>query len=387
MKGFGTLLLLLIAAALVAVARGGHEVPVYPSFYPHEIEIRALAREQAADTLLKADIHAYVGPPPGFAGPLPESIRTVGSLGAFVVVRINPQSPLAKDEPSGCAVAKRVVRDLAAKPEQFIFHPYPVTPFHGDYLHHADLAEAAKARYSDAAGEASGFGSDIRIKANGRLAQSRPEWSAGDADWDAEVSEIDAAELVASATFTVNGWIAPPWVRSGWFHAERLLGDAMVHRSGEQRTQSDLQRLTAGNFDGVVERINLERDLVTSLTAGCRSIVAGYTVKREYFNAEFSTGIENVGHDAIEGLQSPMFIRTVKLKDFPWNGWLVLGVDAQPNAAWNPIGGMNDRFGRLMWFALGDPALMPSPYGPGWMFNRIADIPPDSVRMPGEATP
>ena len=25
-------------------------------------------------------------------------------------------------------------------------HPYPVTPFHGDYLHHADLAEAAKAR-------------------------------------------------------------------------------------------------------------------------------------------------------------------------------------------------------------------------------------------------
>src|SRR4051812_39974517 len=122
MKRFGTFGALLSAAALVAVAQGGHEVPVYPSFYPHEIEIRALAREQAADALLKADIHAYVGPPPRFADPLPESIGTVASLGAFVVVRINPQSPLAKDDGSACAVAKRVVRDLAAKPGQFIFH-------------------------------------------------------------------------------------------------------------------------------------------------------------------------------------------------------------------------------------------------------------------------
>ena len=387
MKGFGTFAVLLIAAALVAVARGGHEIPIYPSFSPHEIEIRALAREQAADALLKAGIHAYVGPPPGFAEPLPEQIRTVDSLGAFVVVRINPQSPLAKDEPSVCAVAKRVVRDLVAKPVEFIFHPYPVTPFHGDYLHHADLAEAAKARYSDAGAEASGGGGAVKIRARGRLAQSRADWSAGDADWDAEVSEIDAGELVASATFVVNGWIAPPWVRTGWFHAQRLLGDAVADTSGKQRIASDLQRLMGGDFDNLAGRINLERDLVTSLIAGCRSIVAGYTVKREYFNAEFSAGIENVGYDAIEGLQSPMFIRTVKLKDFPWNGWLVLGVDAQPNAAWNPIGGMNDRFGRLMWFAVGDPALIPSPYEAGWMLNRIADIPPDAVSMPGGATP
>jgi hypothetical protein len=126
-------------------------VPVYPSFYPHEIEIRPLAREQAAAALLKADIHAYVGPPPRFAGPLPDSIRTVESLGSFVVVRMNPESPPAKDEASACAAVKHVVRTLAAKQGEFIFHPYPVTPFHGDYLHHADLAEAAKARYSDTA--------------------------------------------------------------------------------------------------------------------------------------------------------------------------------------------------------------------------------------------
>ena len=38
---------------------------------------------------------------------------------------------------------------------------------------------------------------------------------------------------------------------------------------------------------------------------------------------------------------------------------------------------MTDPFGRLMGFAVGDPALLPSPYEAGWMLNRIADLPPE----------
>jgi hypothetical protein len=109
-------------------------------------------------------------------------------------------------------------------------------------------------------------------------------------------------------------------------------------------------------------------------------IVAGYTVKREYVNVEFSAGIENIGYDAIAGLNSPIFIRTVKLKDFPWNGWLALGIEGEPAAAWNPIGGMNDPFGRLMGSAVSDPALLPSPYEAGWMLNRISDLPSNPGR-------
>jgi hypothetical protein len=377
MKGFYAFVILLLAGVFVTVARGGHEVPAYPSFYPHQIDLRTLAPEQAPAALRDAKIHAYVGAL-RFPAPLPDAIRTVESLGSFVVVRVNPLSPLAKDEASTCVVVTRVARELASKPGDVVAHRYPVTPFHGDYLYHADLAEAANARYSDAATGPSAAVSKLKIRASGRLAQSHPDWSAQGADWDAEVIEIDAAGLTASAMLAVNGWLAPPWVRTGWFHAERLLAGAINDTAAKQRIEADLQRLTTGDFHDVAERINLERDLVTSLTAGCRNIVAGYTVKREYFNVEFSAGIENVGYDAIEGLQSPMFIRTVKLKDFPWNGWLALGIDAQPKAAWNPIGGMNDRFGRLMWFAVGDPALVASPYEAGWMLNRIADIPPNS---------
>jgi hypothetical protein len=103
-------------------------------------------------------------------------------------------------------------------------------------------------------------------------------------------------------------------------------------------------------------------------------MVAGYTLRREYFNANFSAGIENIAYDALVGFNSPMFLRTAKLKDFPWNGWLQLGVGQPPAAAWNPIGGFTDDFGRLMWFAIGDTAAIPSPYDRGWVLNRISDV-------------
>ena len=185
---------------------------------------------------------------------------------------------------------------------------------------------------------------------------------------------MSAAGLVADATVTLNGWMGPRWVRSGWFHAYRLLAGSIADPARRQEIDAAVERLQAVDYAGPLERINLERDLVQRLTSGCRAVVAGYTVKREYLNVEFSAGVENIGFDALEGLASPMFLRTVKLKDFPWNGWLQLGLEARPASAWNPIGGFTDPFGRLMWFAIADPALVPSPYEATWMLNRISDV-------------
>jgi hypothetical protein len=138
--------------------------------------------------------------------------------------------------------------------------------------------------------------------------------------------------------------------------------------------EADLQRIQSGDFNDPVDRINLERAVVTALVSDCRQVVVGYTLKREYFNTEFSAGIENIAFDSVTGLNAAIFLRTVKLKDFPWNGWLRLGIDAQPTSAWNPITGFSDKFGRLMWSAVADPALLPSPYDQAWMANRISEI-------------
>jgi hypothetical protein len=369
------LLVAMALFAMIGLARGGHEVPVYPSYYPHEIRVETMPPERAAELLRDAKLHAYLGPEPRFPGALPQSVRAVESLGNFVFVRINP-GHVAQDERAACEIVEAIIRDMAARDmtdrDGFVFHPYPVTPFDGDYLDHVDRAETEKTRLS---GEPATLPRELRVKVEGMLAGLvRPEWRAPGTDWDAAVEEASVAELVTGARNSLNGWLGPAWVKTGWFHAERLLADATGDTEARQRTEAIAQRLESGDYRDPIERVNLERELVAALNLGCRKRIAGYTIKRQYFSAEFTNGIENIGFDSIEGFNSPVFIRTVKLKDFPWNGWLNLGIDAPPEAAWNPIAGFSDRFGRLLWSAIGDPALFSAPYDSGWMLNRIADV-------------
>src|SRR5262249_61984143 len=100
----------------------------------------------------------------------------------------------------------------------------------------------------------------------------------------------------------------------------------------------------------------------------------GYTEKRQYFSAEFTDGIENIGFDSIAGLNSPIFLRTVKLENFPWNGWLALGIDGASRAAWNPIGGVDGDFRRLLLDPPCDPAAFPAALDPRALANRASDV-------------
>lgn len=357
-----------------SMARSGHELPVYPSYYPHEIEIATIAPEQALDLLSAGKLHAYVGAVAGGTAAPAGRIAAVTSLGSLVVVRINPESSLAREEAARCSLMTAIVRDIAKKAgaDGFTVHPYPVTPWHGDYLAHVDRAE--EARQNILGGEAPPA-IDIKVRAEGTLARSLapPEWLSDDPGWNVTLETVDVADLVARATSAVNGWLGPRWVRSGWFHAYRALGGAVQDAGARQQVQVIAARLQDVDYQGAVERTNLERELVQALVSRCDAMVAGYTVKREFFNTDFSAGIENVSFDALEGFLSPMFPRTVKLKDYPWNGSLRLGIAASPDAAWNPIGGFSGPFGRVTWFAVGDPALMPSPYESNWILNRFSD--------------
>src|SRR5260370_8631656 len=102
MKSRVTFGLLLSALAVIGPARSGHELPVYPSYYPHEIEIKTIAPDAAGSLLLQSKIHAYLGNEPNFSGSVSD-LSTVESLGSLVTVRINPQSSYSREEPSPCA--------------------------------------------------------------------------------------------------------------------------------------------------------------------------------------------------------------------------------------------------------------------------------------------
>lgn len=370
MKKVAVLVLALPALAAASTARAGHEAPLYPSYYPQEIRIETVAPDAAGPLLETAKLHAYVGGEPVFGAAPSPTVRTVESLGAFIVIRVNPAA--AKNDATACAVAAAVVRELARDPKGFIPHPYPVTAYHGDFLHHADLAEATRARFLDGS---SGVSAGLRIRAKGALAERlvRERWPGDGADWSASLEVVDIDTLVAADRIQINGWLGPPWLKRGWFHAYRLLAPALGDPAARARAAALVAQLESGGPGGATADIDRERDLVRLLTGGCRAVVAGYTLKREYYSAQYSDGVENIAHDSHAGLNAAIFLRTVKLKDFPWNGWLRLGVPSSPTAAWNPWGGFDDAAGRLIWSAIGDPALFPEPMGAGWMLNRIGE--------------
>ncbi|HKD20084.1 MAG TPA: hypothetical protein VKG23_19700, partial [Thermoanaerobaculia bacterium] len=321
--------------------------------------------------LQKAQLHAYVGGDPLAGRSDPSDVRSVESFQGYVVITFNPSTPALAGRDSRCDAAKRIVAGLGPAPNLYRSHPYPITPYDPDYIDYVDLIESRRKEYQ--AGRAPASFGGLRIRAKGPFAEKLlgSRVSPGGEAWDAVLEEVDLDDLVGAHRIALDGWLGPPWLKAGWFHTYLLQGAALGDRASRQAVDALYQRLTTEAFADLAERANLERALVSRLISGCERVVVGYRLRRERYAAEFSQGIENIAYDSQAGFDSSIFVRTVKLKDFPWNGWLRLGIATKPAAAWNPIGGFSDPAGRLAWAALGDAAMFPSPYGGSWIDNRV----------------
>ncbi|PYO14813.1 MAG: hypothetical protein DMD75_03540, partial [Candidatus Rokuibacteriota bacterium] len=240
--------------------------------------------------------------------------------------------------------------------------------WHEDYAHHADLAESAKAR------PATGPVPRLRVRKDFTGLVAGPAWRPADGEWDATLEEVSLSELLRDEATRLNGWMGPPWLKEGWFHAHALYARSVTDAGAQSAIGEVFARRVKGGYTSAIERVNLERRLVSLLTRGCERAPIGYTLRREAVNDSYSEGVENVGYDTQAGLGSGVFFRTVKLKDFPWNGWLRVAAATRPAAAWNPIAGFTDEAGALVWSVLGDAAVLPEPYGVGWLPNRVRAV-------------
>ena len=335
--------LALAVAGSPAVA--GHGVGHYPSYYPDEIRLEAMDPATAALGLEGKTLHAYLGGTPEFAGGVPAHVKPLRSLGSFLVLAFDPAAKAFASAGRRCAAARGIHARLGERAPGAIYHPYPVTPYHADYLHHLDRIGAAKA-----AGEAESTmpaGGGVRLEA------------------------VAVADLIAGAGMPLDGRPGPPWVKEGWFQAHALLAPTVTDPENRSAVDAVYQRLMTGDHAGLAERANLQRQLIAALTAGCERPVVGYTLNHEYVNDDFSQGIENTAVDSQHGLNAAVFVRTAKLKDYPWNGTLRLGLVNPPQAAWNPVAGFTDAAGRLVWSTIGDPALVPFPFNASWIPNRL----------------
>ena len=368
-----TLTVALALLLLVPLAWAGHELTFYPSFYPQEVTVRWVDPRAAGPLIVRNSLHAYGGADPFPAG-APEKVRYVESLRGWVVLTFKRPTG---DAEVRCAAGTALVRALGAR-APFVAHPWPVTPYHDDYVHHYDLLQRARER---AAGTVS------RVRAAGPLARALAAAGvAVAADADAVVEEIALAPLLEGVETRLDGWHGPPWLKEGWFQAWLLQAPALPPAT-RRAAEESLRRRTEGDPLPAAERINLERRIVAQATAGCERVVLGYTLRREALNDDYSEGVENIAVDSQAGVGSPIFLRTVKLKDFPWNGWLHVGVEGSPRAAWNPVAGFTDPAGRAVWAAVGDPALLLDPDNARFLPNRArlqsmedgGDVPADAL--------
>jgi hypothetical protein len=350
----------------IAMVHGGHTVGHYPSYYPDEIRIDVMDPAAAAKSLGDATLHAYVGAVPAFQGGPPKDVKAVKSLGSLLVLNLDPKAKAHASSNGRCAAARAATAALSRqKIVDFVFHPYPVTPYHADYIHHLDRVEEA----IEATTLGGGDTPTPKIVAKGRLAEAVVGvHSAASAALTLE--EVPLSRLMADAGMQFDGWLGPPWIKEGWFHAYRLLAPGLDKKSTDA-VEDIYRRLIRGNYVDLAEQATLERRLIAALTRECRRLVVGYAVRKEYINDAFSEGIENIAHDSLTGLSAPIFPRTVKLKDYPWNGSLHLGQPTHAKAAWNPVAGFSDAAGRLIWQAVADPAVMPFPFNASWTPNRV----------------
>jgi hypothetical protein len=283
--------------------------------------------------------------------------------------------PRLRPSPRPRAAAPPPAAVLAALGEAavagLVVHPYPVTPYHADYLHHLDLVEAARSALLGGGAQAAA----LTVGADGPLAEAivRACWTPAADGADVVLKEVTVAELLADVGTPLNDGLGPPWLKDGWFQAHRLLTSpaGVGPRAPDEEIDRHYARLMRGEALDLSEHVNLERRLVAALTRGCARMVLGYTVKQEYANDSFEHGVENIAIDSQFGLDAPVFPRTVKLKSYPWNGSLRLGVPGRAEAAWNPVGGFTDAAGRLIWAALADPAMIPFPFNASWIPNRL----------------
>ena len=385
---------ILIAGLVVAGGQGGagHSVGHFPSYYPHEIRIRAVEPAAAAKGLGDEMLHAYVGAAPTFVGPIPGHVESVRSLGSILVLSFRTTNARFASPDTRCNAARGIMTALRdEKQSGFVLHPYPVTPYHADYLHHLDRVEAAIAAVSGASAPAT----SERLGAKGPLATAivRARWQVAADDADAFLEEVSVDELLTSTSVAFDGWSGPPWAKEGWFEAYRLLLPAL-DGAARDAVNDAYARLIRGETLGLAERVNLERELVAALTRGCARIVVGYTTKEEFVGTAYPSGIENVAYDSLRGLNSPIFVRTAKIKEYPWNGQLHVGVRERSSSAWNPVAGFTDPMGRLIWSAVGDPAMIQFPFNASWMHNRVQStvtkvegqsggirVPPEAFRL------
>ena len=214
------------------VARGGHELPIYPSY------LSARDRDQDARSRPRGR-RAARGQDPGLCraaacalrGTPPAEVRA-DRIARRVRHRAR-QSGFGAGAGRGVGLRRRQGGRPRARATAERFHPASLSG-HAVARRLSPSRRSRRRRQGAALRPAMRRLRDLKVKASGEL---RASGLVGDAARTGTSRSSRSMRPSSSPPrrLAMNGWIAPPWLRTGWFHAERLLADAAGDPARRQR--------------------------------------------------------------------------------------------------------------------------------------------------------
>ena len=446
------LVIAMLVSTYVEGVMAGHENPFQQSYYPHEVrffkidnpdEVPRLIAE-TSDTPVVKGLHLYLAPvsvddvkEARRVGPA-KSLKTLGSI---YTVLLNPvddgRNPFASKKFRQAFARFLIDREALATGLGDAEPLYiPITRYHPDYRFVIDIDQRIRGQWkpneamvkqalADYLESVGGSVEGGRITIEGSEAVLAVAGIEGDAIAGVIVKQLaEKLEKLGFKVKTISMEASPTRLRDleeyqgvnivverldlldyiferlrnvngiyvglDAYDDARLAAHIYLKPGGaDDEASRAAQKLLSGDYSGWQERMNLIRTLILGgIDESVRTPVM-LTYQHYLYNDDYDQGVENMARSPITGPFSDVFYRTVKLRLFPWNGWLLVGLDVERSSAYNPVLGFTDKWGRNLWMMLSDSASVFQPYNGSWEVNRVVwmevESPDDGVKVPSDA--
>jgi len=381
MKTFAILVVTLaITQFFVNIGLAGHENVQYQSYYPHEIRFLQVDNLDLAIKLFKntttsgrvEGLHLYLGKTDKAETKANYTLKYLDFITNIYLLRFSEfnqhlrNSTIRSIIAYGCIKRNELAKEMLTSP-LFI----PLLPYHRETSYVKDFEDRLKTiectdllkelkilKVGFTAGQADLADKIIeQIKSNTGFKLNVVKVSSSN-DWDILVTRIDMSSYFLSKLSYING----VYYGIDVFEGATFIRDLFLN--GKEKPE---------------QRIMSEEDLFLYT----RSIVLewyenGFTYPLMYdteyyiYNDDYDEGLHNMAWSPLVGLTEPSaFFRTVKIKLFPWNGWLLVGSPTVDKCKFNPFLVPSDQTCYGLWSVLSDPAFVLNPYNLTFEPNRV----------------
>ncbi|WP_448605502.1 hypothetical protein [Thermoflexus hugenholtzii] len=370
---------LVLSQFYVNIGLAGHENVQYQSYYPHEIRFLQVDNLDVAVRLFKntttsgrvEGLHLYLGKIGKTEAKANYSIKYLNFITNIYLLRFSEfnrhlqNSKIRSVIAYGCINRNELAKEMLTSP-LFI----PLLPYHRETSYVKDIEERLKTiectdifqelkilKVGFTAGQEDLADKIVeQIKSNTGF-KLNAEKVSNPNDWDILVTRIDMPSYVLSKLSYING----VYYGTDTFEGTTFIKDLFLN--GKEKPE---------------QRIISEEDLFLYT----RSIVSewyerGFTYPLMYdieyyiYNDDYDEGLHNMAWSPLVGLTEPSaFFRTVKIKLFPWNGWLLVGSPTVDKCKFNPFPVPGDQTCYGLWSVLSDPAFVLNPYNLTFEPNR-----------------